>query len=70
MAGQVTNDGSNTEGVTLKGTPANPARSPKVMTSADKNSLGWIACNDAILIIIGAWVIVGLTYFSLRHWNV
>jgi hypothetical protein len=56
--------------VNLKGTPANPARSPKVLTSADKNSVGWKALNDSIILIGLAWAVVLLTYFSLRHWNV
>jgi hypothetical protein len=69
MAGRVTDDGGP-ERVDLKGTPSNPARDPKKMTSADKNEVGYIALKDCIVLVIAAWILVLLTVFSLRHFNV
>lgn len=56
--------------VDLKGSPANPARDPKKMTSADKSSVGYKALQDAIIIIAVAWLLVLFFYFSLRHFNI
>lgn len=69
MAGKMENDGSPGR-PDLKGTPDNPARDPKKMTSADKSEVGYVAFKDCVVIIGVAWLIVGFFYFSLRHFNI
>lgn len=54
----------------LKGSPNNPARDPKVLSKADKSEVGYIALQDALILIGIAWLIVLFTYFSLRHFNI
>ena len=65
----MTDDGSAGR-TDLKGTPANPARDPKKMTSADKSEVGYVAFKDALIIIGVAWALVLFFYFSLRNYNV
>lgn len=39
-------------------------------TSGSKGSVGDVALMDAIAIVIGAWVLLFLLAFSLRHHNI
>lgn len=57
--------------VNLKGTTANPARDPKVTAKAgNKGSIGDIALNDALIIVVVAWLILIFLVVSLRHHSI
>lgn len=57
--------------VNLKGTAANPARDPKVTAKAgNKGSVGDMAMNDALILVIVAWVVLLFLVFSLRHHSI
>jgi hypothetical protein len=52
----------------LKGTKENPAREPKAKTG--KGSIGDVGLNDAMIIVVIAWLVLLFLAYSLRHHNV
>lgn len=54
----------------LKGMPLNLGRDPKSRQTMEKGTIGAYAFQDALMIVIIAWVLLLLLYYSLRHHNV
>ena len=54
----------------LVGTAENPARDPKAKDKAGRGSIGDKAFTDAVTVVIVAWVLLLLLWYSLRHHNV
>lgn len=53
----------------LKGTPANPAKEPRMQGGAAKTR-GTVALNDALIFVGLCWAALFLIAFSLRSYNI
>lgn len=65
MAGQIREEmrGNHTPLITSR-EPVGPIR------GGDKGSIGDTALTDALCVVAGAWVLIGLIMFSLRGFNI
>jgi len=57
---------------TLLGMPGNPAREPKAKGKSilGGGTTGEVAFNDSVMIVLGAWGLLFLLVYSLRHHNI
>lgn len=54
----------------LVGSPGNPAREPTKRPPTGKGSIGDTTFKDAVLLVVLAWALLFMLYFSLRKHNV
>lgn len=55
----------------IKRSPLTTSREPKGRVKpGDKGSIGGMALNDALLLLVAAWLILFLLAFSVRNYNV
>jgi len=60
-----------TEGaVALVGTAENPAHDPRKAPREGRGSIGDQAFMTAVMIVVGAWVLLLALAYSLRHHNI
>lgn len=54
----------------LVGTSENPARDPKAGAAKGRGTIGDKAFMDSVYIVIAAWILLLLLWYSLRNHNV